>query len=207
VPVKPYAANADRRASVRTAPPAKILIAFRLAPCVTRFLIRTATLRDLDVLVLHRRKMWEALGESDRDVLDAADSVYRRWARQRMRSKRLVGLVAEDSRGLVVASGCIWIQPVQPRPGRPMAVVPYLLSMYTEPVHRRSGLATRIVRKAIAWCREHGHTRMTLHAAPQGRGVYRNLGFEKTWEMRVRISAPAQRRKRADGDRSGKARR
>lgn len=172
-----------------------------------RFPIRTATLRDLDVLVLHRRKMWEALGERDRDMLDTADSVYGRWARQRLRTKRLIAFVAEDSRGRVVASGCIWLQPAPPRPGRPMRAVPYLLSMYTEAAHRRSGLATRIAREAIAWCRDHGHTRMTLHAAPQGRGVYRTLGFERTWEMRVRILPPARRRKRTNGARHGKPRR
>jgi len=157
---------------------------------MSRFVIRSATVRDLDVLVLHRRKMWEDLGEREPEVLDVADSVYRRWLRQRLQTKRLIGFVAEDSGGHVAASGCVWLQPMQPRPGRSRGAVPYLLSMYTELAHRRRGLATRIARQAIAWCRDNGHSRLTLHAAPQGRGVYRNLGFERTWEMRVRIARP-----------------
>lgn len=162
-------------------------------------------MRDLDVLVLHRRKMWEDLGEREPDALAAADSVYRRWLRQRLQTKRLIGFIAEDSAGRAAASGCVWLQPMQPRPGRSRVVVPYLLSVYTERPHRRRGLATRITRQAIAWCREHGHTRLTLHAAPEGRGVYRSLGFTRTWEMRVRIPPPGKARKRRP--RSGKPRR
>src|SRR3989304_1375180 len=65
-------------------------------PRVPRIRVRLATLADLDLLVRHRRRMWEAISDIPEDLLDAADPVYRRWARTRMRTGRLVGLIVED---------------------------------------------------------------------------------------------------------------
>ncbi len=151
------------------------------------FRVRRARARDVDVLVLHRRRMWEDIGGRTPEQLDAADPVYRRWYLRESSAGRYLAFVAEDPRGRVVASGCLWLQPGQPRPGDASCVDPYLLSMYTEPAYRKKRLATRIVREAIRWCRENGHGRMTLHASKMGRGVYRRLGFERTWEMRFRM--------------------
>ena len=100
---------------------------------MARFRVRLATRRDLDLLVRHRRGMWESMGERDRRALDEGDRVYRRWARQRLSSKRLVGLIVEDATGHRVASGCIWLRPTQPGLGNTLLQNPYLLSMYTEP--------------------------------------------------------------------------
>lgn len=154
---------------------------------MSRFRLRTATLGDLDVLVRHRRGMWESMGERDRHALDEADRVYRKWARQRMRTVRLVGFIVENAKSEAVASGCIWLRPMQPLPGYAVRPNPYLLGMYTDPGYRRHGLGTRIVRAAVRWCRDHGYRRLTLHASPQGRTLYRRLGFDRTWEMRIKL--------------------
>jgi hypothetical protein len=42
----------------------------------------------------------------------------------------------------------------------------------------------------VAECRRRGLSRITLHASPFGRSVYRKLGFERTWEMRRVLKAP-----------------
>ena len=159
--------------------------------------IRRATLHDLDVLVHQRREMWREIGDHTDAELDEADHVYRRWARQRLRSGTLVGWVAETRDRRVVAGGCVWLQEIQPRPGRTDRVQPYLLSMYTEPGARGRGLASHIVREALRWAKARGHARMTLHAADLGRGVYERLGFTRTWEMRYRLAggrAPSRAR-------------
>ncbi|HEY5539295.1 MAG TPA: GNAT family N-acetyltransferase [Thermoplasmata archaeon] len=151
------------------------------------FRVRLATRRDLHLLVRHRRGMWESMGERDGRALDEGDRVYRRWARQRLTSKRLVGFIAEDAAGHAVASGCIWLRPAQPRPGFHLRPVPYLMSMFTEPDYRGRGLARRIVRESIRWCRDRGYPRLTLHASTQGRSLYRSRGFQRTWEMRIKL--------------------
>jgi GNAT superfamily N-acetyltransferase len=137
--------------------------------------------------------MWEDIGGRTRKALDAADPVYRRWLIKEARARRYLGFVAENPEGRVVASGCLWLQPAQPRPGVPRQTDPYLLSMYTEPGHRGKGLATAIVREAIRWCRGRGYARMTLHASKMGRGMYRRLGYERTWEMRLRLTPRPKR--------------
>lgn len=150
--------------------------------------IRHATGRDLEVLVRHRRLMWEAIGDHTQEELDAADREYRNWARRRLKTGKLVGFLAEAPDGRILAGGCVWLRENQPRPGWNDRVIPYLLSMYTESGHRGRGLATRIVQEAIRWSRSQGYARLVLHASDEGRGVYEKLGFMRTWEMRYRLS-------------------
>ena len=162
-----------------------------------RIRLRTAGLGDLDILVQQRRGMWREIDKLTKKELDDADRVYRPWARDRIRNGTLVGWVAETASGRVVAGGCVWLQEIQPRPGREDSMQPYLLSMYTEPGYRERGLASRIVREAIRWAKRQGYPRVTLHAAEDGRGVYTRLGFTRTWEMRYRLAgrrAPSRAR-------------
>src|SRR3989442_10810103 len=75
----------------------------------------------------------------------------------------------------------------RPEPGRrrlregPEAIV---LNVFTEGAWRRRGLARGLVERAIAWAREHGVVRLVLHASPEGRALYEQLGFVATNEMR-----------------------
>ena len=130
--------------------------------------------------------MWRDLGAREQSELDRADKVYARWARTRMKGGNLMGWVAENQ-GKVLGGGCVWLQPVQPRPGSKLMVQPYLLSMYTELRSRGLGVASGIVEKALEWCRSNSFHQLRLHASEMGRKVYLKHGFERTWEMRRRI--------------------
>jgi len=152
-------------------------------------------MKDLDLLVRHRRGMWEAIAEMPAPTLDAADRVYRRWARARIRSGRLVGFIVDEG-DTSVASGCVWVMPVQPRPLWKGTRAAYLLSMYTEPSHRGKGHATRIVRAAVSWAKARGIGVMLLHASRFGEPIYRTEGFEPTTEMRRFLSGPRAPRRR-----------
>jgi len=143
-------------------------------------------LKDLPILVHQRRAMWRVLGERDPDELDRADKVYAQWARSRMKNGTLMGWVAENG-GEILGGGCVWLQPVQPRPGYNLMIQPYLLSMYTEPRSRGLGVASGVVEKALEWCRKNRFLQLRLHASEMGRKVYLKHGFERTWEMRRRI--------------------
>jgi GNAT superfamily N-acetyltransferase len=152
--------------------------------------LRRATTRDLDVLVRHRRLMWIEIGGVDASDLDDADRTYRRWARVRLASGRLLGWIVERG-GRAGASGCVWLQEVHPRPGYGGGIQPYLLSMYTEPDERGRGHAARIVDAAMRWSDARGYPRLALHASPAGRGIYERAGFKRTWEMRRERDASA----------------
>ncbi|MGQ0535659.1 MAG: GNAT family N-acetyltransferase [Methanobacteriota archaeon] len=149
--------------------------------------LRRATLRDLDTLVAHRRRMWEDMGYRGRGYADdhaGGDRVYRRWLATRMRSGKVVAWAVTDA-GRVVASGCLWLQEVQPRPGYDGPWQPYLLSMFTEPTHRGRGLATKIVRESMRWAKTRGFPKLSLHASKFGLPIYEKLGFKRTWEMKL----------------------
>jgi GNAT superfamily N-acetyltransferase len=136
--------------------------------------------------------MWRDIGTFPEATIAGHAKPYERWLRRSRRNDELVAFVVENAEGRVVASGAVWFALDHPRPGHPERSG-YLLSMYTEPAYRHRGLAARIVRSAMRECRRRGLVRMTLHASPFGRSLYRSLGFERTWEMR-RLLGPARRR-------------
>jgi len=99
-------------------------------------------------------------------------------------------------RGQAVASGCVWVQPIQPRPRWGECCQPYLLSMYTEPSFGGRGPGKRIAGAATDWARREGHPRFTLHASAMGRPLYEALGWERTWEMKLDLGHRPLRVKR-----------
>ena len=161
--------------------------------------IYRATLRDLETLIAHRRGMWLDMGYKEKkegykreNELKAADQVYRRWAKERLKTGELIGFIVEAD-GKLAGSGCIWLRPRQPKPGNTKGVQPYLLSMYTEHAYRGKGVATKIVREAVRWAKAKGFPQMTLHASTMGKSIYEKLGFKQTWEMRVELKPKRKR--------------
>ena len=156
--------------------------------------VREATVRDLDLLVRHRRRMFEEISDAGPAELDAVDRAFRRWARARLRSRRYIGFLVEAGRGRIPASGALWIMPLPPRPWAVRGLAPYLMSMYTEREERHKGYATLVVRAAVRWAREHGYPVVLLHASDEGQGIYERAGFRPTSEMRLRFDrAPPAR--------------
>ncbi len=172
------------------------MTASRVRGTMPRFRMRRATVDDLDVLIRHRRGMWEEILEATPKEMDAADRAYRRWARERMRARELIGWIVEDGRE-PVASGCIWLMPSQPRPGWKGTTAPYLMSMFTEKAYRGQGHATRITREAIRWSKARGYTVLLLHASKYGKPIYLREGFLEGNEMRLRLAQWSPRGKRA----------
>jgi GNAT superfamily N-acetyltransferase len=62
-----------------------------------------------------------------------------------------------------------------------------VLNVYTEPTHRRRGLARRVMRVIIDWCHAEGLASIQLHASDDGRPLYASLGFLATNEMRLAL--------------------
>ena len=89
-----------------------------------------------------------------------------------------------DAYDVVVAGAGLWLMDW---PAGILDIAPYrgyLFNVYTEPAHRRNGLAGRLVRTIMVHCKEHGMRVIGLHASAEGRGVYEALGFKPTNEMR-----------------------
>jgi GNAT superfamily N-acetyltransferase len=152
------------------------------------FKIRRASAKDLGLLVDHRQQMFEEMTGTKRGEANLAGDAYRNWAKEMLKQKLYHGYIVTDIRGSVATSGCVWLRQVQPSRGHPASLVPYLMSMYTAPEFRRKGLASIIVKQAMAWAKKNRYTEMYLHASVTGRKVYSQLGWERVWEMEVDLA-------------------
>ena len=149
--------------------------------------IRRAGLRDLDILVDQRRRMWESMGYRNSVILEQMDRQYRRWLRRRMSSETVIGWLVEDLDGKVIGGGCLWLRP-NARPPPNSNVNPYLTSMFTERSFRSMGIGSLIVREAIKWCKAKGYKSILLNPSKNSRRFYTHLGFKRTWEMQFEFS-------------------
>ena len=158
-------------------------------PAPPGYRIRTATAADAPVLARQRRAMFDAMGMLDGGSdSDALETVAKRWIEQHIAAGTFHSWLVETAAGAIVAGGGLQLRELMPRPGfvrgEPEALI---LSMWTDPDHRRRGLGTAVVREMLAWCRSRGIRRITLHASPQGKPIYTRLGFEQTNEMRLEL--------------------
>lgn len=115
---------------------------------------------------------------------------YLKFVKKMTKECRFVGFLFESKKDkLPVASGCVWLRELPPRPTTSLhnSLEPYLLSMYTVPEYRGLSLASRIVNEAMKWSKRKGYSRITLHASRMGRPVYKKLGWERGWEMRKNL--------------------
>jgi len=153
------------------------------------FGLRLATVDDVPVLVSHRRRMFEDMsalkGEQyDRAGLDAMDAAYAVLLHYEIPAGSTRVWVIEDE-GRIAASGALKFTDWLPRPDGQRRGLVYVHSVYCVPEYRRQGLARRILQAMIAYCRENGWPRISLHASEMGRGLYEELGFQPTNEMRL----------------------
>jgi GNAT superfamily N-acetyltransferase len=150
--------------------------------------VRAATLDDVPVLAYQRCEMFVATGAIDQAVTAELDAAERRYLTRAMPAGTFVAWIVEAA-GEVVAGGGLQLRTLQPRPGfvrgEPEGLV---VSMWTEPAHRRRGLGRQVLDAMLTWCRSRGIRRLTLHASAEGRPLYEAVGFRPTNEMRLELS-------------------
>jgi GNAT superfamily N-acetyltransferase len=160
---------------------------------ISGYTIRRATVADAAIVAHHRVAMFRDMGvlaDPEASTLHAASEAYLTAALQR---SEYLGWVVE-AQGQVVAGGGALIRPLLPRPGCPQgSAEAYVLNVYTEPAHRRRGLARQLMRVIIGWCMARGITRVSLHASDDGRPLYAAMGFLQTNEMRLELQPVASR--------------
>jgi len=155
------------------------------------YTIRQATVTDAPIIVHHRRAMFTDMGLADPNDpagLDAMEATFAPYVTRALGVGLYRGWLAETDGGCVVAGGGLIVHEWPARPGNPSDPHrAYILNVYTEPDHRKRGLARRIVMTILAWCRAEGFWAVSLHASTYGRPLYESLGFEPTNEMRLKL--------------------
>jgi GNAT superfamily N-acetyltransferase len=117
-------------------------------------------------------------------MVDACRGILARWLEEGVYR----GWLAERD-GVVVAGGGLIVAPWLPNAADPSPRRATILNVYTEPEHRRQGLARALMEVMIAWCRDQGFPAVTLDASDDGRPLYAAIGFEPTTQMRLRTTA------------------
>jgi GNAT superfamily N-acetyltransferase len=148
-----------------------------------QFTIRRATPDDVPALTEQRRLMFETMGHTDPAQLAAMSAAFEGWVRERLARERYLAWLAINADGQAAAGAGLMLREHPPRPDDLSGQRGYLLNVYTYPAYRRRGLAERLVRTAIHWCRAQGIYSLTLNATEAGRGIYARLGFEDSDEM------------------------
>jgi GNAT superfamily N-acetyltransferase len=141
--------------------------------------VRPATLADIDVLVRHRLGMFTDMGT----VFDVEliDRMFRDWLRETMPAGEYLAWLCEtdSAESVAVAAGAgitLLRWPPGPSPLRGERIA-FVYNVYTEPPHRRRGLARRLMETVHAWCAENGVAAVALNAAPAAQHLYRTLGY------------------------------
>jgi GNAT superfamily N-acetyltransferase len=147
--------------------------------------IREGTPDDLSLVLRHRRGMFRDMGFQDEARLDAMQEVSAAFFAAGLRHRTYHAFFATDDQGEVRAGGGIVLLEYQPHPLDPRPRRAFVVNMYTEPEHRRQGLARQLMDAMIAWCRREGYATLYLHASDEARPLYSSLGFVTTNEMRL----------------------
>ena len=146
--------------------------------------IRPASAADVGTILHHRRSMFAEMGDGSEAELDAMVESARPFVEAALRDGSYRAWLVEAD-GRVVSGGGVALVPYQPAPLDPVARRAYVLNMYTEPSHRRQGLAKLVLEAIVSFCREQGLKAVLLHASDAGRPLYRQMGFEPTNEMKL----------------------
>jgi len=111
----------------------------------------------------------------DRDELESA---FRAWLAALMPAGTYRAWVVEAGAGEIAAGAGITVLPWPPGPRYASDRLAYVYNVYTEPAHRRRGLARRLMEAIHEWCRGEGITSAALNTSDEGRALYEALGYQ-----------------------------
>ena len=154
-------------------------------PPTPTFTVTTPGVDAIPILVEARRRMYEDMGETNAETLDAAGDQFAAWLAERFAEGRVVGYVAEAPDGEWLAAVTAHVQDVPPSLLNPTGVQHYLLGLWVRPEARRQRVATTLVSAAIERAKADGAGAVSLMASDTGRQVYDRLGFEGAPAMRL----------------------
>ncbi len=147
---------------------------------------RRAVIADAEIIVRHRRAMFEDMGYES-PATAAMAGKFLPWLLTRMESGEYLAWFALAPDGTVIAGGGLWLMDWPPHMVGAGPRRGNIVNVYTEPAYRRRGIARRLMEEILAWCRQNGVDAVVLHASQEGRPLYESMGFQSTNEMRIML--------------------
>ncbi len=140
--------------------------------------VRVAALRDADILVRHRIAMFADMGVPF-EALEL-EQAFRIWLANTMPAGAYRAWLADCANGEVAGGGGITIIPWPPGPRYAGDRLAFVYNVYTEPAHRRRGLARLIMETIHACCRAEGIGSVALNASRDGKPLYESMGYAES---------------------------
>jgi GNAT superfamily N-acetyltransferase len=149
------------------------------------YVIRRAGVADAEVIAHHRAAMFEDMGLTPPEESALLRQASVPWMADMLTNAGYVGWLVENGAS-VVAGGGVLVREIGPIPGcYRVGRWGHIVNVYTDPRHRRRGLARRIMVQILAWCGEERFDHVTLSASDEGRPLYESLGFRATADMKL----------------------
>jgi len=152
---------------------------------IAPYQIRLGTRDDLPIVVHHRCAMFRDMGHNDPHWLEEMANASRPWFEQKMAAGLYLSWFAISPDETVAGGTGLLLTEWPPSITDLASDRAMILNVYTEPAHRKRGLARWLVETTLTWCSENGIATVTLHASGDGRPLYTSLGFKPTNEMRL----------------------
>jgi GNAT superfamily N-acetyltransferase len=147
--------------------------------------IRPATISDIPSIADHRAHMFREMGIAAQfeDMAVATEL----WLRHAIPSKIYLGWIAESKQGEVAGGGGLIVMPWPPGPVTMDPRCGFVFNVYTQPQHRKQGLARRLMEAMHDYCRAEGIERVVLNASTFGKPIYDAMGYVVADEPMMRI--------------------
>jgi GNAT superfamily N-acetyltransferase len=149
--------------------------------------IRQATVTDIPHIVSQRERMF-------REMAIAADfaamqDACGRWLHQAIPSHTYLGWIAAAGNGEVAGGGGLIVIPWPPGPITMDPRCGFVFNVYTEPSHRKRGVARQLMDVMHERCRAEGIERVVLNASASGHPLYESMGYVVSEQpmMRLRV--------------------
>lgn len=156
-----------------------------MPPPDLEYTIRSVAVGDAAVIARHRAAMFLDMGEVSAEQADVLRKESEIWLARLLANGGYAGWLCLHGE-VVVAGAGILIQEIGPRPGcLRVGRSAHIVNVYTDPHHRRRGLARRLMLAILDWCRVHEMFQVTLAASDEGRPLYESLGFDITNDMKL----------------------
>jgi GNAT superfamily N-acetyltransferase len=143
---------------------------------------RPIILEDIPVLTHQRKQMFLDMGRPDDAKMRVMLEAFVPWVKSAMIQGTYTGFLALHAAKVAAGLGLMF-QEMPPSLRDLGSSWGYILNVYTEPEHRRKGLAGELVKFALQECKGRGIHTVRLYASEMGHHLYASLGFKPREEM------------------------
>ena len=140
------------------------------------YIIRPATVGDIDALIDLRLTMFRAMGFDDDTLLERVSVACYTYFEQHLPTSLFRAWVAEAKSDMVASIGLV-MHSIPPSPRNLVGLEGYIMNLVTLPGWRHQGIARALLDHVLEVLREEGIPVISLHTSADGCQLYESLGF------------------------------